>query len=212
MTIVGCDFHPGWQLVAVFDSETGEISEPKLENGNGEAERFYGWLPTPARVGFEACGNTQWFEDLLDGLGHEVWIGDGCRDSRPLGAPAEDGSSRRGPRPKAVARGSLPTFMATESSRARSSPVTDSSPSPGGDPKASEERVAAPEAKPGCATQAEAVERSRSEGITGVAAGGLGSAASTGFTEAAQRAEPTDYSAEPGGRVLRTSTRERACS
>jgi len=76
MTIVGCDFHPGWQLVAVFDSETGEISEPKLENGNGEAERFYGWLPTPARVGFEACGNTQWFEDLLDGLGHEVWIGD----------------------------------------------------------------------------------------------------------------------------------------
>ena len=33
-------------------------------------------LPSPARVGFEACGNTQWFEDLLDGLGHEVWIGD----------------------------------------------------------------------------------------------------------------------------------------
>jgi transposase len=29
-----------------------------------------------ARVGFEACGITQWLEDLLDGLGHEVWIGD----------------------------------------------------------------------------------------------------------------------------------------
>jgi transposase len=76
MIIVGCDFHPGWQQVAVFDSATGEIREQKLENGNGEAERFYRSLPSPARVGFEACGNTQWFEDLLDGLGHEVWIGD----------------------------------------------------------------------------------------------------------------------------------------
>jgi hypothetical protein len=25
MTIVGCDFHPGWQQVAVFDEATGEI-------------------------------------------------------------------------------------------------------------------------------------------------------------------------------------------
>ena len=76
MIIVGCDFHPGWQQVAVFDSATGEIREQKLENGNGEAERFYRSLPSPARVGFEACGNTHWFEDLLDSLGHEVWIGD----------------------------------------------------------------------------------------------------------------------------------------
>ena len=76
MTIVGCDFHPGWQQVAVFDSETGEIRELKLENGNGEAEHFYRGLSSPARIGFEASGNTQWFEDLLDRLGHEVWLGD----------------------------------------------------------------------------------------------------------------------------------------
>ena len=76
MIIVGCDFHPGWQQIAVLDSATGEIQEQKLENGSGEAERFYRRLPSPARVGFEACGNTQWFEGLLDSLGHEVWIGD----------------------------------------------------------------------------------------------------------------------------------------
>jgi hypothetical protein len=35
MIIVGCDFHPGWQQVAVFDSATGEIREQKLENSNG---------------------------------------------------------------------------------------------------------------------------------------------------------------------------------
>ena len=41
MTIVGCDFHPSWQQIAVFDPETGEITEHKLMNGDGEAERFY---------------------------------------------------------------------------------------------------------------------------------------------------------------------------
>jgi transposase len=79
MVIVGCDFHPGWQQVAVFDPETGEVQELKLENGNGDAERFYRRLPAPALVGIEACGNTQWFEDLLDGLGHELWIGDAAK-------------------------------------------------------------------------------------------------------------------------------------
>jgi transposase len=54
MTIVGCDFHPAWQQVAVFDSATGEIRELKLENGNGEAERFYRQLSAPALIGFEA--------------------------------------------------------------------------------------------------------------------------------------------------------------
>lgn len=79
MTIVGCDFHPGWQEVAVFDVETGEVRKLRLENGSGEAERFYRSLPSPALVGIEASGNSQWFEDLLDGLGHELWIGDAAQ-------------------------------------------------------------------------------------------------------------------------------------
>ena len=29
MKIVGCDFHPRWHQIAVFDSDTGEISEYK---------------------------------------------------------------------------------------------------------------------------------------------------------------------------------------
>ena len=79
MIIVGCDFHPGWQQVAVFDSSTGEIVECKLVNGNGEAERFYRSLPRPSLVGLESCGNSQWFVELLEKLGHEVWIGDAAQ-------------------------------------------------------------------------------------------------------------------------------------
>ena len=101
MKIIGCDFHPGWQQAAVFDAETGEWTERKLMNGDGEAERFYRALEAPALIGIEACGNSQWFLDLLERLGHEVWVGDaaqirasgacpelaeGCAGRRPAGA------------------------------------------------------------------------------------------------------------------------------
>jgi hypothetical protein len=51
MKIIGCDFHPGWQQVCVFDDETAEIDELKLSHGDGEAARYYGKLPVPALVG-----------------------------------------------------------------------------------------------------------------------------------------------------------------
>jgi len=76
MLIVGCDYHPRWQQVAWFDTETGEIGEQKLVNGDGEAERWYEQLPVPSLIGLEATGNSQWFLDLLNQLGHEVWVGD----------------------------------------------------------------------------------------------------------------------------------------
>jgi transposase len=79
MMIVGCDFHPRWQQVAVFDSASGEIGEHRLMNGDGEAERFYRALPAGALVGVESCGNSQWFIELLERLGHQVWIGDAAQ-------------------------------------------------------------------------------------------------------------------------------------
>jgi transposase len=79
MKIVGCDFHPAWQQVAVFDPYSGEISELKLLNGDGEAERFYRDLEAPALIGIEACGNSQWFIELAERLGHVVWVGDAAQ-------------------------------------------------------------------------------------------------------------------------------------
>jgi transposase len=79
MKIIGCDFHPSFQQIAVFDTETGEITEHKLVNGNGEAERFYRSLPVGSRIGIEACGNSHWFIDLLGRLGHEVRVGDAAK-------------------------------------------------------------------------------------------------------------------------------------
>ena len=79
MKIVGCDFHPRWQQIAIFDPETGEISEQQLLNGDGEAERFYRALEAPALIGIEACGNSQWFVELAESAGHVVWVGDAAQ-------------------------------------------------------------------------------------------------------------------------------------
>jgi transposase len=73
MLIIGCDFHPGFQQVAIFDNRTGEIQEKRLQH-RAEAEQFYGVL-----VGMEACGHYPWFERLLAELGIELWWGDASR-------------------------------------------------------------------------------------------------------------------------------------
>ena len=76
MMIIGCDYHPSWQQIAWFDSETGEVGERRLQHADGEAERFYRQLPAPALIGMEATGNSHWFVDLVTEMGHQVLIGD----------------------------------------------------------------------------------------------------------------------------------------
>lgn len=75
MLIIGCDFHPGFQQVAIFDKRTAEIEEKRLQHRE-EAEQFYRSLSGPVRVGMEACGHYPWFERLLEELGVELWMGD----------------------------------------------------------------------------------------------------------------------------------------
>jgi transposase len=79
MMIIGCDFHPSWQQVSWVDTETGETGEQKLIHAAGEAKTFYQQLATPALIGMEATGNSQWFIELVQDLGHEIWIGDAAQ-------------------------------------------------------------------------------------------------------------------------------------
>jgi transposase len=84
MLIIGCDYHPSVQQIAVVDTETGDCSEHRLKHSDGEAEKFYRDLKLRAvsvRVGLEATGQTRWFERLLAELGYELWIGDAAQIS-----------------------------------------------------------------------------------------------------------------------------------
>jgi len=79
MKIIGCDFHPSFQQVAICDLGTGEMEERKLSHADGQAERFYRELGEPAVIGIEATGNCQWFLDLVQQLGHEIRVGDAAK-------------------------------------------------------------------------------------------------------------------------------------
>jgi transposase len=66
--------------VAWFDSETGETGEQKLVHASGDdAKRFYQQLAAPVLIGMEATGNSQWFIEFIEDLGHEIWIGDAAQ-------------------------------------------------------------------------------------------------------------------------------------
>ena len=78
MLIIGCDYHPGFQQIAFVDTDTGEVSERRLDHRE-QAEQFYQQLKQSnlvVRVGMESSGHSRWFERLLRELRIELWIGD----------------------------------------------------------------------------------------------------------------------------------------
>src|SRR5271163_308705 len=78
MIMIGCDFHPGLEELALLDTETGRRRQHCLSHDLGPApvREFYSGLSKPVRVGLEASGYSQWFEEMLEELGIELWVGD----------------------------------------------------------------------------------------------------------------------------------------
>jgi transposase len=65
--------------VSWLDTETGETGGQKLVHASGDAKKFYEQLAAPALIGVEATGNSQWFIEMVQDLGHEIWIGDAAQ-------------------------------------------------------------------------------------------------------------------------------------
>ena len=82
MIIIGCDWHVRFEQIALLDTETGEVVEQRLEQENGEAQRFYEELKERALVGIESTGYAQWFAEMLAELGHELVVGEAAKIRR----------------------------------------------------------------------------------------------------------------------------------
>ena len=81
MLIIGCDFHAGFEVLAIFDNRIGVTTEKRLRHP-AEAVAFYRQLQAQGervRVGMEAGPPCQWFRRLLQECGHELWVGDAAR-------------------------------------------------------------------------------------------------------------------------------------
>ena len=78
MIIIGVDFHPEFQQIALLNTTTGEVEEKRLAHPD-EVEKSSRALATAGEtvhIGMEASGHARWFERLVAELQFELWIGD----------------------------------------------------------------------------------------------------------------------------------------
>jgi transposase len=59
-----------------MDSVDGELHHKELSHQDADVRQFYKQFSGEVVVGLEACGYTAWFEEMLEELGHQVWVGD----------------------------------------------------------------------------------------------------------------------------------------
>ncbi len=77
MTVyIGVDFHARQQTISYLTTEDGEIQQKELEHEQDDIRAFYAqFRGQEVIVGFESSGYAAWFEELLEELGCEIWIG-----------------------------------------------------------------------------------------------------------------------------------------
>jgi hypothetical protein len=179
MKIIGCDFHPSYQQFAMVDTETGEASEGRLGHEQGEARRFYEALRgQPVRVGMEAMGNSQWFEQMLAEMGHELWLGDAAEIRRLVVRQQKTDKRDAQHILTLLCDGRFPRIWGTERGDARCASVAASPAEAGGDAVAGEEPAAASGVEPGRTSAQKVVESRRPRGARSSAAERMDSAAS----------------------------------
>src|SRR3989440_209367 len=74
---IGVDFHARQQTICYLTTESGEFVTHELKHQDkDEVRTFYAQFVGRVIVGLEASGYSPWFEQLLEELGHQVWLGD----------------------------------------------------------------------------------------------------------------------------------------
>ena len=78
MTVyIGVDFHARKQMLSYLTTEDGEVQQIELLHEQDDVRGFYARLQSqgPVIVGFESSGYAAWFEEMLEELGCEIWVG-----------------------------------------------------------------------------------------------------------------------------------------
>ena len=104
MKIIGCDFHPSYQQIAMVDTGTGELLEGRLEHEQGQARRFYEALRAEGAGGNGSDGQLAVVRADAGGTGPRVVdrrcgadpaVGGAATKDRPAGCAAHSGSAAR---------------------------------------------------------------------------------------------------------------------
>lgn len=81
----GVDFHARMHTVCWSDPANGEIKTKELHHQRDDVRGFYAQLRGEVIVGVEASGYSHWFEEMLQQLGHQVWLGNAAEIRRRAG-------------------------------------------------------------------------------------------------------------------------------
>ena len=113
-------------------------------HATGEAEQFYRQLGAPALIGMEATGNSQWFIELVEDLGHEIWIGDAAQIRASYVRKQKTDKRDAAHILKLVVEGPVSALVDAGPGAARSAAVGAASAQAGGDSQPGEKRTATP--------------------------------------------------------------------
>jgi len=79
---IGVDIHARQQTVSYLDTEDGTTGQLELHHERDDVKGFYRKFQGEVIVGIEACGYTNWFEELMEQLGHKLLVGDAAEIRR----------------------------------------------------------------------------------------------------------------------------------
>ncbi len=177
MKIIGCDFHPSSNRsrcsTATRASCRNLVWSTRDEMRAGSIKQLQG----PVRVGMEAVGNSQWFEQMLAEMGHELWIGDAAQIRRLV--VRRQKTDRRDARAyfAVAARRAVSAVVGSQREDTRCAAVVAAPAEGGGVAHPGEEPVAASGAEPGRAAEEASVEHARPRSAGAIAAGRMDGAA-----------------------------------
>jgi hypothetical protein len=79
---IGVDIHARQQTVSFLDTSDVTTGQVELQHERDDIKGFYSQFQGEVIIGIEACGYTNWFEELMEQLGHQLLVGDAAEIRR----------------------------------------------------------------------------------------------------------------------------------
>jgi transposase len=79
---IGVDIHARQQTLSYLDTSDGTTGIVELSHERDDIKGYYSQFQGEVIIGIEACGYTNWFEELIERLGHKLLVGDAAEIRR----------------------------------------------------------------------------------------------------------------------------------
>jgi len=79
---IGVDIHARQQTLSYLDTSEGSTGVVELSHERDDIREYYSQFQGEVIIGIEACGYTNWFEELMEQLDHKLLVGDAAEIRR----------------------------------------------------------------------------------------------------------------------------------